>query len=135
MNNYDLSQRLYLEAKECYESLLYSYGKSSWNMVVRRAQEVVELSIKALLKFMGVEYPKNHDVGAILEITYIQSNIKVENADIARIKQISYELAKDRGPAFYMEKIYSEENAEKAKADAEFVMNFASALSKKLRTG
>ena len=135
MNNFDLSQKLLSEARECYENMLNSYGKSSWNMVIRRAQEVVELSIKALLKIMGVEYPKSHDVGEVFELTCIQNGIMVENTVLIRIKQISYELAKDRSPAFYIEKIYNEENAEKAKTDAEFVMNFAESLSTKLKAG
>jgi len=135
MNNFDLSQKLLSEAGECYENMLNSYEKSSWNMVIRRAQEVVELSIKALLKIMGVEYPKSHDVGEVFELTCIQNGIMVENTVLIRIKQISYELAKDRGPAFYIEKIYNKEEAEKAKVDAEFVINFAESLSTKLRAG
>jgi HEPN domain-containing protein len=133
MNNLNYGQRLLSEAKECYEDMLNSYARNSWNMVVRRAQEVVELSLKALLKMVGVEYPKSHDVGTVFELACIQSGIEVDNVDMISIKQISFELAKDRAPAFYIEKIYSRDYAEKAKADAEFVLNFAEALSVKLK--
>jgi len=32
---------------------------------VRASQEAVELSIKAILRLIGVEYPKTHDPGKI----------------------------------------------------------------------
>ena len=34
--------------------------------VVREAQELVELALKAMLRSIGVEPPKQHDVGALL---------------------------------------------------------------------
>ena len=33
---------------------------------VRYSQEAVELSLKAVLRILGIEYPKVHDVGDVL---------------------------------------------------------------------
>jgi len=33
---------------------------------VRRAQECTELSLKAILRLIGIEYPKQHDLSIIL---------------------------------------------------------------------
>jgi hypothetical protein len=59
--------------------------------------------------------------------------IKLEPELVIKIKDISEDLADKRSPAFYMERIYKQEDGEKAKADAEFVLNFAEALSVKLK--
>ena len=40
--------------------------KGAWNLVVRRAQEAVELALKAALRFIGVDPPRVHDVGPSL---------------------------------------------------------------------
>ena len=63
MNNSELNHRLLTEAELIMEEVKRAFYNRSWNLVVRRAQEVVELSLKSLLKLMGVEYPKTHDVG------------------------------------------------------------------------
>jgi HEPN domain-containing protein len=34
---------------------------------IRRSQEALELAAKACLRFLGIEYPKEHDVGDALE--------------------------------------------------------------------
>ena len=40
--------------------------EGAWNLAIRRSQEVVELSLKGLLRFLGLEVPKVHDVGGFL---------------------------------------------------------------------
>jgi len=41
--------------------------KQAWSDVVREAQEIVELALKGMmLRYVGVEPPKWHDVGGIL---------------------------------------------------------------------
>lgn len=36
-------------------------------ILLRRAQEYVELSLKAILRSIAIEYPRDHDVGEALE--------------------------------------------------------------------
>jgi len=132
VNNFDTGERLISTARECYDELLRAYDRGSWNIVVRRAQEVVEMSLKGLLKTMGVEYPKSHHVGGIFGRVCIERGLKVEPKQLDEFENISSYLADARAPAFYMEKIYNKQNADKAKTDAENVLNFARSFAKTL---
>ena len=125
MRNFETGEKLIEEAQNYYLDLLQAYRRKSWNTVVRRAQEIVELSLKGLLKIMGVEYPKVHDVGWLFEkIVQERSAIKVEQKVARRIREISANLARERSPAFYMEKSYDKAQADEAKKQAEEVLNW-----------
>jgi HEPN domain-containing protein len=133
MSNLDSGNNLMFMTHEYYDELLRAYDRKSWNVVVRHSQEVVELSLKSMLKIMGVEYPKSHDIATVFVRVCDEIGIKLEPELVIKIKDISEDLADKRSPAFYMERIYKQEDGEKAKADAEFVLNFAEALSVKLK--
>ena len=135
MTNFDIYEKLISMAKISYRDLINAYVDGVWNAVIRRSQEVVELYLKAMLKLMCIEYPKSHDVGVVFTRACLRKGVNIDHNELAKIEKLSNDLAEKRGPAFYMEEIYTQEDAEKAKADAEFVMNFAESLSKKLRTG
>lgn len=132
MNNFELGNKLLNEAEEFYEEMLRAYERGSWNVVMRRAQEVVELSLKGLLKMMGIEYPKEHDVGDVFERACREKGIEVEIETLDRIKRTSSRLARERAPAFYMDRFYSEEQAKEAKEEAEQVLGMARELRGKL---
>ncbi len=42
-------------------------AERSWADVVREAQEIVEITLKALLRAHRIEVPRIHDVSAVLE--------------------------------------------------------------------
>ena len=132
MNNFDTGESLLSTARELYDEMLRAYERGSWNIVVRRAQEAVELSLKGLLKVMGVEYPKTHDVGGVFGRVCADMNLEVDPEELAQLKRISSDLAEARAPAFYMERAYSKHDADRAKADAQKVLDFAKLLIKKL---
>ena len=68
MNNFESGKDLILTAKRIMErDLQEAWQDNDANIVVRRAQEVVELVLKGALKILGIEYPKIHDVGKIFE--------------------------------------------------------------------
>jgi len=92
-------------AREVYDEMLRAYERGSWNIVVRRAQEAVELSLKGLLKMMVVEYPKSHDVGGIFGRACVAKSLKITPEQLDEVKRISSNLAEARSPAFYMETI------------------------------
>ena len=102
-------------------------------MVVRRSQEVVETALKGLLKMMGVEYPKSHDVGAIFGRVCVERGLEVESKKLAELGDISLYLANERAPAFYVERIYDKKDADRAKADAEKVLGFAKSFAETLK--
>ncbi len=124
----DKLARDYLKrAKIRLEVLEIFYEKGDYPDVVREAQEIVELSLKAVLRNLGVEVPKLHDVGKILEKykDILPKEIK-ENLD--KIKRISKRLRKERALSFYgaedfipLEE-YDKEDAKKAIEDAKFIV-------------
>ncbi|MCS4541302.1 MAG: HEPN domain-containing protein [Euryarchaeota archaeon] len=71
-------------------------------LTIKRSQETVELSLKAVLRYLAIEYPKDHDVGDILlqavKIRNLPDWFKVE---VDFMVNSSIDLAKKRGPAFY----------------------------------
>ena len=132
MNNFDTGESLLSTAREFYDEMLRAYERGSWNIVIRRAQEVVELSLKGLLKMMGVEYPKSHDVSGVLGRACVEMGLKIESKELSELRSISSDLAEARAPAFYMERIYDKQSADRAKAGAEKVLNFAKSFAKTL---
>lgn len=99
---------------------------------MRRAQEVVELALKALIKAVCMEYPRRHDVGDAFAEAAAAKDLDLDPDVLDRICEISAYLARDRAPAFYMEVEFSQEQAEKAQSDADFVLNFAEGLAERL---
>jgi len=68
--------------------------------VVRRSQESLELAVKAVLRLMAVEYPREHDVGEALSVTEERLPENLRSA-IPNLRRLLTELAERRGPAFY----------------------------------
>lgn len=132
MNNFDTGGSLLSTAYEYYDELLRAYDRGSWNIVVRHAQEVVELSLKSLLKVIGIEYPKSHDIGGIFGLICVEMGLEVDPKFLDELKRISSDLADARAPAFYMERIYDKQDADKARAGAEEVLDFAKSFTKVL---
>ena len=110
------------------EILRILYEKKDYPDVVREAQEVVGLALKAVLRNLGVEVPRMHDVSRILE-KYKNMLPKEISSNLNKIKRISKRLRKERELSFYgaddfipLEE-YDREEALKAVKDAEFVVN------------
>lgn len=95
--------------------------------VVREAQELVELLLKAVLRAIGVEVPKVHDVSRALEKhRHLLPPALVDSLD--GIKRISKRLRKERELSFYgaedfiPTEEYDVQDADTAISDAEFVL-------------
>ena len=63
MTNRTLALSYLKKANDRLDVLDLLYKKRAFSDVIREAQEVVELSLKSMLRFVGVEPPKIHDVG------------------------------------------------------------------------
>lgn len=133
MKNFETGEKLIKEAEDYYLDLLQAYKRKSWNTVIRRAQEIVELSLEGLLKIMGVEYPKVHDIGWLLEKIALEKRVEIEKETIKRIRKISANLARERSPAFYMERAYDKLQTEEAKKEAEEVLSWTREMVRKLK--
>ncbi|MGQ9533320.1 MAG: HEPN domain-containing protein [Desulfotomaculales bacterium] len=118
----------YLEKARIRFAALDFYKKNgAYSDVVREAQEMVELLLKALLRSIGVEVPKVHDVGRVLE-KHRHLLPQVLQERLEEIKRISKRLRKERELSFYgaedfiPTEEYDEEDAELAIGEAELVL-------------
>lgn len=106
----------------------------AWNVVIREAQECVELSLKGLLRACGIEPPKIHDLGDFLlenreRITRHRSEFPLD-----RLAEISARLRKERELSFYgdidfiPDESYTKAQAEEAIRDAIFCVERAESV-------
>ena len=108
--------------------------------VVRYSQECVELSLKACLRLVGVEYPKVHDVGDVLKAEEARFPSWFRD-DIDKLAEISRDLAEKRAPSMYgieaagktPEDLFDKADALKALEDARFVHGLARKLLESIR--
>lgn len=125
----DQGNRLLEESKRIlHRDVSGALNDGDFNLAVRRAQEVVELALKGALNLMCTEYPRLHDV-APLFCQQVQE--KREDSDLeilTKIREISLWLAQARGPALYLEQDYEVQEADRAFADAGFVIKEIEAL-------
>jgi HEPN domain-containing protein len=77
-----------------------AFGAANYAISVRRSQEALELSAKAALRRLGVEYPHEHDVSEALDA--VASRLPDDlRKRLDEIKELLAELARVRGPALY----------------------------------
>ena len=91
----------YLERSlRCLEEAEISFSKKDYAGTVRRSQESLELAIKSLLRSLGVEYPREHDISEALIAE--RNRLPEELArEVDSLSPLVRELASLRGPAMY----------------------------------
>jgi hypothetical protein len=127
--------RSYLAKAEVRLAMLeFLVEREAWSDVIREAQEVVELALKGMLRIVGVDPPKWHDVGPIL--IEQQGLFPPElSPDVDRLAEISRWLRKERELSFYGDidfvptRAYTRIEAERALQDARFVVERARLLA------
>ena len=102
MNNIDYARALLREAQPRIDvaASQVKWGRHAY--VVRQSQEAVELSLKAALRLVGVEFPKEHDVSDAL----IQNSTKYPSwfsEGIPSMDRVSKELVQKKIPSMYGE--------------------------------
>jgi HEPN domain-containing protein len=89
----------YLEKCELRMKVLeFLMDHRGWSDVVREAQELVELATKGILREIGVDPPKFHDVSSSI---LANRDRLPPDLDVDALTRGSMELRKDREPAFY----------------------------------
>ena len=127
MQNKELSKDYIKRAEIRLKAIEVLLAHQSYADVVREAQEVVELALKAMLRQSGIEPPRIHDVSAILLAE--KERIPSTTAVIERLAKISKSLRRDRELAFYgsedltPSQFYGEDDAKTAFADAQFTVS------------
>ncbi len=66
MINRTLAQSYLLKAVKRLKVLTLLLDEEAYSDVVREAQELVELALKGVLREIGVEPPKQHDIGSLV---------------------------------------------------------------------
>ena len=96
-----------MAAQEYLGEMGAALARSSWNITVRHAQEVVELAVKGVLCYLCIDYPKVHDAADLLVAALTARRMSLSEEEAADLRAVSSRLAEQRAPAFYFE--YDEE--------------------------
>jgi uncharacterized protein len=105
--------------------------------VVREAQELVELALKGMLRAVGVEPPKVHDVGPLL-VEHGSLFVADVRGELSRAAAISKRLRRERELAFYGDvdfiptEEYTNADAQQAHDDAALVVRLAARVIHRL---
>jgi len=127
MNTKSLAESYLKKALDRLDILDLLYKKSAFSDVIRESQEIVELSLKGMLRFVGVEPPKIHDVGGLL-LEHEEKFPEDISKHLSELADISKRLRKERELAFYGDidfiptEEYTKEDAEKAIRDTQLVV-------------
>lgn len=130
MTNVTLAQSYVLKASKRLKILTVLLEEEAYSDVVREAQEIVELATKAMLRRIGVEPPKQHDVGYLL-VEYREMLPPEVAAEVHNLARISKWLRKEREFSFYGDldfiptEEYTVQDARRAIADAEHTVKLA----------
>lgn len=131
MTNTTLAESYLWKARVRLKILVVLLENGAYSDVVREAQEIVELALKGMLRQVGIEPPKYHDVGPFLLDSRERFSETVAGS-LGKLAEISGWLRKEREFAFYGDvdfiptERYVLEDAERAIADALFVVDAAS---------
>lgn len=130
MTTTSLAKSYLIKAQKRLKILGVLLGDEAYSDVVREAQEIVELALKGMLRQIGIEPPKWHDVSEPLK-EYRARLPAGAAAHLDRLAEISSWLRKEREFSFYGDidfiptERYSLVDAERAIADARFAVTVA----------
>ncbi len=133
MTNEDLAHSYLHKASDRLDILDLLFKKKAYSDVVREAQEIVELSLKGMLRYVGIEPPRFHDVGSLL-LEHRDRFRGISDKDLVRLVKISKRLRKERELSFYGDidfiptEEYSIEDGKYAMEGANFVVGIAKEL-------
>lgn len=95
-----LAQTYFRKCRARRKALVVLYEERSYSDVVRESQEICELLLKGVLRTIGIDPPKFHDVGKILkENREMLPESMRRNVDA--VARYSFELRRDRELSFY----------------------------------
>ncbi len=132
MTTDSLAKSYLVKAEKRLKILDVLFRDKAYSDVVREAQEIVELALKGLLRHVGIEPPKWHDVSSVLrENKKLLPSRALKELD--RMTKISKRLRKERELSFYGDEDfipteeYDTADARDAIRDAKFVVKIVSA--------
>lgn len=133
MTNTSLAKSYLIKAQKRLKILAVLLEDQAFSDVVREAQEVVELALKAMLRHVGIEPPKWHDVGTFLQEHRDRFPPEVA-AQVDPLASASAWLRKEREFAFYGDidfiptEQYTRDDGVRAIDDARLAVSVATTL-------
>lgn len=130
MTNISLAKSYMIKAVNRLDILDILFQKKGYSDVVREAQEIVELAQKAMLRQIGIDPPKWHDVGMII-LEHSEKFPDDVKCSLEELAKISKWLRTERELSFYGDidfiptDEYTEEDAIKAIDGAKKVVDTA----------
>ena len=128
MTSVTLAESYFQKARKRLRALGTLLEDEAFSDVVREAQELVELALKGMLRFVGIEPPKQHDVGPLL-LQHRDRLPEPVSGVAERLADISRRLRKEREFAFYGDddfiptEEYTRADAQAALDDARFALS------------
>lgn len=95
MTNESLARSYLVKAEKRLKALATLRDEGAHSDVVREAQELVELALKGMLRAVGVEPPKFHDVGGLL-VEHGAKFVPAVRERLPRAAEISRRLRRER---------------------------------------
>jgi len=102
MKGLDIAEAMLQQARDRLSTAERANSNANYSYAVRSSQECVELSLKAALRAVGVEYPKKHDVSRVL--LRVKDRFPAWFA-VDEFVRTSRELVELREPAMYGDEV------------------------------
>ena len=134
MHNLKLIEDYILRAGHRMKALQTLYECESYADVVREAQKIIELCLKAFLRKHNIDSPRTHDVSQVL----LKHQDRFENQyqqHIPKLAKISKALRRDRELAYYgsedltPSEFYQKEDGDEALEVAKFVYDICKQIT------
>lgn len=132
MTNQEKTDKLFRGANWASQDMERALEQGEWNLAIRRAQEVVETTLKGVLILMGADYPKEHDSSKVFARVVRERGLEVPDETLEEIQALSANLAEKRAPASYFEIDISPEEARRAAEGAAKVLQLGLDLKARL---
>jgi len=100
LNTNQLAQGYLRKCTDRLAALEVLVSREAWSDVVRESQEIVELALKGVLRSIGVDPPKWHDVGSLLR-EHAEKLPTLADGEIRYLAAASKSLRKEREYSFY----------------------------------
>ncbi|HIE05996.1 MAG TPA: HEPN domain-containing protein [bacterium (Candidatus Stahlbacteria)] len=129
MRNIDQAKSYFSDAGAVLEEAKQALAHDNLNLAIRRSQETVELAIKGILIFRGIDTPPSRDLSGIL-LSIDPNRLSMAKKDLIHIAKINHALAQESKTAYYglqrdeqKEKLFSAERAAQAVEESQEVLN------------
>jgi HEPN domain-containing protein len=140
VTNESLARSYLVKAQKRLKALAVLRDEGAHSDVVREAQELVELALKGVLRAVGIEPPKLHDVGGLL-VEHTGRFDPGVRPHLPQAARISKRLRRERELAFYGDvdfiptQEYSASDAECAYEEAAWIVDLAAQVIGRLPAG